>query len=92
MSKFRDTLDTMLLADILHSKQCKKKHSHDPQLEMYNSETHCDYYNNAIALSNKVKTATARQRYVQKSKDILTMCENMNMEKIIRLVNTIIES
>lgn len=89
--RFQDELDMLLLADTLHSKQCKKDHHAYGATVFYNSDKYCDYHNASLSIGRNVRTITAKQGYMQKAKDILTMCENMNMKQIIKLVNTVMD-
>lgn len=86
---FRDELDVLLLADVLHGKKCTQFHGMD-RLDMIPIENKCFYHNQNIVLAERVKQAV-NKNYQQQAKDILTLCENMNMQKIIKLVSTIIE-
>lgn len=91
MKTFQEQLDVILLADTLHAKKCTKNHA---PLN-YLGENYCDFYvnnhNKNLVLGQKVKQTQAKQKYIQQSKDILTLCENMHMEQIIKIVNTILE-
>lgn len=86
---FRDELDVLLLADVLHSKKCTQFHGMD-RLDMIPTEDKCFYHNQNITLAKRVTQAVNKQ-YQQKAKDILAMCENMNTKQIIALVNAIMD-
>jgi len=91
MSKsFEHELDIALLADTLHSKQCKKFHY--PIIDN-NCQYACNHYhhNEMLALSNRVSEAQKQTKYYKKAKEVYELCEGMNTNKIIKLIKTIMD-
>jgi len=83
---FKEELDMLLLADLLHDKKCVSNHS------VINTD-YCDYHmhNKRKELMMSVNQVTSMNKYHKQAKEILRQCEHMSMKEIINLVKTIIE-
>jgi len=87
---FREELDIALLADALHSKQCKKFHY--PTIDD-NCQYACNHYhhNKMLTLSKEVSEAQKTSLYYKKAKEVYELCEGMNTNNIIKLIKAIME-